>query len=143
MKILLILLVILMMVAPAYASSGLTLEERVNELTSRVEALEALPQSAITGFTGQGNGQTMPFTITKSPWIITYSAELGVGGSASLNIFVCDPEKPESIAIVHGYGFMVSGNQTGSIVSYIPAGDYYFRLDTHGEMNWRIGYNGN
>lgn len=124
------------------------IELQIQELTRRIEVLESqvssesdLPSDGLPTFTGQGNTQTFPFTVSEAPWKLDWRTDMKVAGGTTFNIFVHDPSK-SSVGRknqITGYGFYISGGiQTGEVVSYLPANDYYLRIDTGSYVTWEI-----
>lgn len=137
MSAIVMLVVLLSSSWPALASSYGELEQQLQELTKRVEVLESwFVEQATDSFTGQGSSQTMPFTITESPWTISWRTESTMMARPPFWINVCTANTSTCMG---SYGGAISENTTtGRTVSYIPAGTYYFSVNSDYWISWTI-----
>lgn len=141
---LLILALSLSSIAATYTYSEL--EVKVLELEQRIEALEArfTPAKNVGGmFSGQGNSQTLPFTVTSVPWELRWQAELSVAGSCPFggNIYNINTDNGTIIRHVGNIGsYTIHGGdvRTGRTYIYYPAGTYYLDVSTTSQISWDI-----
>ena len=97
------------------------------------------PSGTAFTFSGQGDSQSLPFTINSSPWKLKLWVYMKVAGSASLEVYVKDPSQPEGPGRVAGYGFNVEGGiNTRETISYIPKGTYYLYVTAPYYDTWTV-----
>ena len=130
------------MPGPATATPDIIeMDKRIERLESRVSQLEGrtTTQPKITGgFSGQGNSQTRPFTVTSTPFEITYSANTS-GGSGPFSFWVVYPETGATAA---GFGWYVkSDGVSGTTMCYVKPGTYYIQVSTRNSISWNIKIN--
>ncbi len=105
---------------------------------------EAPPGTVFT-FSGQGNSQSLPFTIRSSPWKLKWWMDAGIG-QARFNINIRNPAIPSTrdptgdskIVGRYIYTILERGTTIRETISYVPSGTYYISIDTDSWVTYTV-----
>ena len=137
-RFLLLVILILVTATPSIAIAGDDLLERIESLEYRVSMLESLLQEpdASWDFSGSGSGNTAPFTITESPWLVKWLTESTMEARPPFAIQV---HTTNTSTYMGGCGGVISENATiGQSYMYIEPGSYYLHVDSDYWVKWSI-----
>lgn len=138
MKRILLTALLILMLSPSVALAETLLEQRVTELEARVQRLEtSAPESpTIDVFSGHGFCQTPPFTVTSTPFEISWTTQVeGNSGSA----FIITVVYPDKGTTAKSFGWYVEpGAKSGQTWCYLDTGTYYLAVNAESWVGWNI-----
>lgn len=129
------------------ASDNTTLEEQVSILTNRIVVLESTVKllqdkfqyieanSSTAKFSGKGEMNTLPFTITSMPFKLSWSIEASTRSALGIAVYKYPPGTGISYDAVN---LIVDGDDSGETYCYMEAGSYYLVVNTKTANSWSI-----
>ncbi len=139
MKKYIITILLIALLIPSTVAAKDTLEQRVEELESRVSMLESnttmqIIPSGLTSFSGHGFSQTRPFSVS-GPFKVTWQTE-SEGKSTTFGVTVVYPENGTT---AYNFGSHIGEKSvSGETWVYLPPGIYYLAVNTDSTVQWTV-----
>lgn len=130
-----IAILVLAVISPNLAVASDGLFERIVDLEKRVSILESTINTE-GNLSGQGSGNTMPFTVRESPWMLQWKTSNLRQYDTSIGLELHTANTTQMVA---GFGGTISSNMTTSKTAvYSGPGTYYLHISTPYWVKWSI-----